>query len=74
MSRRKIVANESLFLDCLKYRVDGLKDITKYQTLDRDALLKEFMLQVGLLRSWIEKSQYMIMENKEAQSDDPPSL
>lgn len=65
MNRRRIVANESLFIDCLKYRVDGLKDITKYQTLDRDALLKEFMLQVGLLRSWIDKSEHMIVENKE---------
>ena len=74
MSRRKIVANESLFLDCLKYRVDGLKDITKYQTLDRDALLKEFTIQVGLLQSWIEKSQYMIVENKETPNNDPPSL
>lgn len=65
MSKKKIVANESLFIDCLKYRVDGLKDITKYQALDRDALLKEFMLQVGLLRSWIDKSEHMIVENKE---------
>lgn len=71
MSRKKIVANESLFIDCLKYRVDGLKDITKYQALDRDALLKEFMLQVGLLRSWIDKSEHMIVENKEKNDQVP---
>ena len=71
MSRKKIVANESLFIDCLKYRVDGLKDITKYQALDRDALLKEFMIQVGLLRSWIDKSQHMIVENKEKNDQVP---
>lgn len=71
MSRKKIVANESLFIDCLKYRVDGLKDITKYQTLDRDALLKEFMLQVGLLRSWIDKSEHMIVDNKESNDQVP---
>ena len=71
MSKKKIVANESLFIDCLKYRVDGLKDITKYQALDRDALLKEFMLQVGLLRSWIDKSEHMIVENKEKNDQVP---
>ena len=69
MSRRKIVVNEDLFLDCLKHRISGLIDMHHYRTLDKEELLKEFNMRVEYLMNWVNRTEHLVKDNEEYRAE-----